>query len=128
MKVCFLLTLLSLYLSTTLFGQVNQIDNLVKKTLREDEVPAIAIGIFHQGSIIFTKGYGQVSPDVPTTIETHFHFGSITKTFVAIAIMQLVEKGLIDLDAPIINYIPEFEMKSGSFELITIRHLLSNSS
>ncbi len=128
MKFDFLISLILFSISTALVGQTTQIDELVTETLKEDKVPAISIGVFQKDSIILTKGYGHVSSDIPTTIETHFHFGSITKTFVAIAIMQLEEMGLVDLDKPIVHYIPEFEMKSGSFQLITIRHLLSNSS
>jgi CubicO group peptidase (beta-lactamase class C family) len=53
---------------------------------------------------------------------------SISKPFVATAIMQLVEKGKIDLDAPVVTYLPYFKLDSEQYKVITIQHMLSHVS
>ena len=68
MKYSFLIILTLIFISTSLLGQRTQIDKLVKKTFKKNEVPAIAIGVFQKDSILFTEGYGQVLQNVPTTI------------------------------------------------------------
>ena len=68
-----------------------------------------------------------------TDADTIFHLGSIAKTFTAVAVMQLVEQGLLDLDTPIVEYIPEFKTQpsirgEGNYQNITARMLLSHTS
>lgn len=62
-----------------------------------------------------------------------FQVGSTSKPFTAVAVMQLVEQGIIDLDEPIVTYIPEFSLLTspvfgGNSDNITTRMLLSNTS
>ena len=62
---------------------------------------------------------------------TIYHWASITKTFTAIAIMQLRDRGLLSLDDPIVKYVPELREVHDSFgpiDSVTIRHLLSHSA
>lgn len=77
-------------------------------------------------SIVYHKGFGPASADGSkmNTIESKYLIGSITKTFTAIAIMQLFEEEKLSLSDPLSNYIPLFPMS----EQITIRHLLSHKS
>ena len=68
-----------------------------------------------------------------TDADTIFHLGSIAKTFTAVAVMQLVEQGLLDLDTPIVEYIPEFSTNpsasgEGNYRNITARMLLSHTA
>ena len=68
-----------------------------------------------------------------TNPDTIFHLGSVAKTFTAVAVMQLVEQGLLDLDTPIIEYIPEFTTLpsadgEGNYRNITARMLLSHTA
>ncbi|MCL2619969.1 MAG: serine hydrolase [Defluviitaleaceae bacterium] len=78
-------------------------------------------------------GYADSVNGVRVDADTLFQVASTGKVFTAIAIMQLVEQGLIDLDAPIINYIPEFSMLpspilGGDSDEVTVRMLLNNTS
>jgi CubicO group peptidase (beta-lactamase class C family) len=57
-----------------------------------------------------------------------FHLASVTKTFVATAVMQLVERGLISLDAPTVTYLPYFRLADARSKEITIRHILTHTS
>jgi len=68
-----------------------------------------------------------------TDADTIFHLGSIAKTFTAVAVMQLVEQGLLDLDTPIVEYLPEFSTNpsasgEGNYRNITARMLLSHTA
>lgn len=71
-------------------------------------------------------GYFDVENKVPNTVTTQFLIGSLTKSFVAIAIMQLVEKGMIDLNAPLQQYIPK--LKPALAKDVTVHHLLKQQS
>lgn len=78
-------------------------------------------------------GYADTVNNVPATEETMFMIGSISKTFTAISIMQLVEAGLIDLDEPIVTYLPEFSILphptyGGNYPNITTRMLLNHTA
>jgi CubicO group peptidase (beta-lactamase class C family) len=80
-----------------------------------------------QGSkVLLCKGYGMANLElgVPNTPQTKFRLGSVTKQFTAMAIMQLQEKGLLNVNDPIIKYIPDYP----NGEKITIHHLLTHTS
>ena len=74
--------------------------------------------------VVFKKGYGLAAPDLPNTPSTHYHIASLSKTFTAIAIMQLVEKQLLSVDQPIDAFFPDYPESN----TITVGHLLSHSS
>ena len=78
-------------------------------------------------------GYSHVYEQVPVTADTLFNIGSVAKVFTAVAIMQLVEAGKLDLDEPIVTYLPEFSLlpnpvHGGDSNNITTRMLLSHVS
>ncbi len=78
------------------------------------------------GKVLLSKGYGMANLElgVPNTPQTKFRLGSVTKQFTAMAIMQLQEKGLLNVNDPIIKYIPDYP----NGEKITIHHLLTHTS
>ena len=80
------------------------------------------------GKIIYQKnvGFADIEHNVSIKTDTRFELASISKTFTAILILQLVESGKIKLDAKVSDYIPEFT-RSDSGQ-ITIHHLLSHTS
>ena len=80
--------------------------------------------IAKEGEILFTKGYGLAGTDLPNSPSTLYQIASLSKTFTSVAVMQLVEKELLNLDNPISQYFPDFP----NGETITISHLLSHSS
>ena len=78
-----------------------------------------------------TFGFAEMETGRRVDEATIFHWGSITKTLTGIAIFQLRDRGLIDLDDPIIRYVPELTAAHnpfGTMDQITLRHLLSHSS
>jgi CubicO group peptidase (beta-lactamase class C family) len=80
------------------------------------------------GKPVLDRGYGMANYElgVPNTPEMKFLIGSITKQFTATAIMQLAEKGLLDVNDPISKYLPEYPKETG--DSITVHHLLTHTS
>jgi len=81
------------------------------------------------------QGFGYVNAETQTAVTetTLFNIGSTAKLFTAVAIMQLVEDGILDLDEPIVTYLPEFSMLphpvfGGNYRNITARMLLTHVS
>ena len=84
------------------------------------------------GSLEWFLGHGVANAESkePVTQDTVFRIGSITKTFTAIAVMQLWEQGLVDLDAPANDYLRSFRLipAKASFRPATVRHLLTHTA
>jgi len=85
-----------------------------------------SILIAKDGRILLSKGYGMadLEHDVPNTPQTIFRLGSVTKQFTSMAMMQLQEKQLLNVDDPIAKYLPTYP----NGEEITIHHLLTHTS
>ncbi len=105
-------------------------ESLVEKSMKEKSIPGFAVGVIEKGKLIYAKGFGvlKFGGDKPVTTKSLFHLASVTKTFTATAIMQLVEKKKINLDAKVTEYLPYFKMNDKRFNEITIRHLLTHTS
>jgi len=104
--------------------------SLVEQTVNEAYgLAGLAIGIVKDGAVLFAQGFGQRNLDTgePVTAHSLFHLASVSKSFVATAIMQLWEQGRLDLDAPVTTYLPYFTLKGGDTGQITLRHLLSHT-
>jgi CubicO group peptidase (beta-lactamase class C family) len=92
-------------------------------------VPGLALAITLGDKVLFVTGYGTARDDQPVTPQAQFFVGSLSKSFTALAIMQLVEAGQIDLDTPVHTYLPEFALADPVHAShITIRHLLHQVS
>jgi CubicO group peptidase (beta-lactamase class C family) len=92
----------------------------------------VAAAVVRDGSLEWFLGHGvaDVQSREPITESTIFRIGSLTKTFTAIAVMQLYEQGLVDLDAPANDYLRTFQLTpaKASFRPATVRHLLTHSA
>ena len=107
-----------------------RLEPLIEKTMRDNQVPGFAIGIIENGKVIYAKGFGvaKLGDNKPITSKSLFHMASVTKPFVATAIMQLVECGKVNLDAHVTEYLPYFRMKDERFAMITVRQMLGHIS
>ncbi len=105
-------------------------DRYVEGEMRAARIPGAAIGIVKDGQILYVKGYGVADPaGRAVTPQTPFFLGSVSKSFTALAIMQLVEAGKIDLDAPVQRYLPGFRLADPpAAQAITVRQLLEQTS
>ncbi len=105
------------------------IDAFLQAQVKANRLPGLAVAIIQGDEIIFAKGYGKAAPGRPVTPQTQFYIGSVTKGFTALAIMQLVEQGKLELDAPVQKYLPWFKVADPeASSQITIRHLLNHTS
>ncbi|TLP37647.1 serine hydrolase domain-containing protein [Arcobacter arenosus] len=104
----------------------NKINTYIEDVQNKANIPAISIGVIKGDSLIYKKIY---SKDKTITPDTLFYIGSLTKSFTALAIMQLVDDGKINLDDSIKKYLPWFKIKDmKSVDNITIRTLLNQTS
>src|SRR5262245_17215858 len=102
------------------------IERFVRHEMAAQRIPGLALGIVRDGRIAYVRGFGKADESGrPVTPQTPFIIGSLSKSFTALAIMQLVEAGKVELDAPVQRYLPWFhvadEQASGQ---ITVRDLL----
>ena len=105
------------------------IDRFVTAALVADRVPGAALAIVHGDSVVHLRGFGTAADGRAITGDTPFVIGSMSKTFTAMAVMQLVEQGRIELDAPAQRYLPWFRVAdSTASRTITVRHLLLHTS
>ena len=73
-------------------------------------------------------GKNDIEGEQPLTKDTLYGIGSVSKMYATAAVMKLVDEGKVDLDAPVVNYVPDFKMKDGRYKRITPRMLLNHSS
>ncbi len=105
------------------------IDDYLEQQVAANHLPGLAVAVVAGDQVVFSKGYGELSTGRPVTGQTQFYIGSLTKTLTALAVMQLVEQGKIDLDAPVQRYLPWFTLADPQLAAeITIRHLLNQTS
>lgn len=90
-------------------------------------IPGISAGVARDGKIFWMEAVGlaDVENNYPADIHTHFRIASISKSITAVAVMQLVERGKIRLDADVRSYIPWFPKKKWKF---TVRQLLNHTA
>lgn len=102
--------------------------SLTQAKMKEFGVPGVAIGII-DGPSLTTRGLGitNVEDSIPVNVHTVFPIASISKTFAATAMMQLVEQGKVDLRAPVRTYIPTFKVRDDAVSRdATVWHLLTH--
>src|SRR5919106_5797456 len=98
----------------------------IKADIRKADIPGVIVGVFRPGSDPYKRGFGvrNTTTDRPMTTKLHTRIGSVTKSFVVTAVLQLVDRGLVGLDDPIGKYVPG--VPSG--DVITIRQLAAMRS
>ena len=106
------------------------IDAYVEAEMRAARVPGLALGIVHGDRIVHLRAFGVADPSGrPVTPQTPFVIGSLSKSITALAVMQLVAEGRVDLDAPVHRYLPWFRLADAEVSArITARHLLHHAS
>ncbi len=109
-----------------------QLDDQMPKWLQQYQVPGAAVAVVRNGEVVWAKGYGLADKalNVPVTTDTVFQVASISKSVTAWGVMQLVEKGQLDLDAPVEQYLTRWHLPPSDYDAngVTIRRLLSHSA
>ena len=98
--------------------------------LAEHKVPGAAIGVYSGGEVFdFASGVLSHATGVEATADSVFQVGSITKTWTTTLVMQLADEGLLDLDATVVTYLPDFSLAdSDAAKTITVRQLLCHKA
>jgi CubicO group peptidase (beta-lactamase class C family) len=105
------------------------LDAFLERKRRALRQPGLAVAVVSNGRIIYLRGLGAAAPGRVMTPQTPFIVGSLSKSFTALAALQLVEAGKLELDAPVVQYIPWFCLADAAASAsITIKHLLTHTS
>ena len=104
------------------------VDAIVLREIHERNIPGLQIAVIHHGKIALSKSYGiaNMQDSIAVTNKSVFALNSITKVFTSVSVMQLVEKGKLDLSLPVSHYFDIFPKNWDAS--ITIKHLLTHTS
>jgi CubicO group peptidase (beta-lactamase class C family) len=122
-RLCSLLALLAIALSLSSLqvnagialdtGTLSAVDHYIRAEMDELKIPGLELAIVNADQVVYIQGYGTAdSSRQLVTAQTPMILGSLSKGFTALAVLQLVETGKIDLDAPATTYLPWFRMAS----------------
>jgi CubicO group peptidase (beta-lactamase class C family) len=106
-----------------------ELEDFAENTREKLDIPGLSIGVL-SGGVIRTAGFGtgNIEKGSPVWGESLFQVGSISKTFTAALVLQLIEQGELDLDAPVRTYLPDFAVADERASAqATLRHLLTHS-
>ncbi|MDX6679883.1 MAG: hypothetical protein QOE31_3935 [Solirubrobacteraceae bacterium] len=108
---------------------LERMDRSIVARMPANGVPGFAVAVVAGGRVVHARAFGvaddsgrRVTPDTP------FLLASSTKSLTALAVMQLVDAGKVNLDAPIRRYVPEFSLAGDAAERITVRQVLQHTS
>jgi len=108
------------------------LDEKIVRAMNKYVLSGMAVGVVRDGRLVYAKGFGLANAreNKPVTSDTVFRIASISKTFTALAVMQLWEQGKFQLDEPVNRYLKTYQVvhPDPSTPPITIRHLLTHTS
>ncbi len=102
----------------------------IERELKAKNIPSLSIAVVDDQRTVFAASVGYADPQAKllATPDTPYRVGSVSKPFTSLLLMILVELGLIDLDSPVQDYLPEFQPTNKSGKKITLRQMLSHRS
>ncbi|HEV8234135.1 MAG TPA: serine hydrolase, partial [Gemmatimonadaceae bacterium] len=105
-----------------------QLERFIEREMRVQGLPIVSIALVDDQRVLWSKGFGVVDSATGRVAgsQTVFRVGSVSKLFTDVAIMQLVEQGKVDLDAPVTRYLPDFHPHNPYGKTITLRQLMSH--
>jgi CubicO group peptidase (beta-lactamase class C family) len=108
------------------------VDATVQEIMDEYSIPGMAVAVVAGGEIAYERGYGIKHRRQGGTVDEHtlFRHGSVGKMLTAAAILRLVDQGLVKLDDPVTEYVPELHFLPGRWtaDQIRVRHLIANTA
>jgi len=133
MRSALLLGILPAFFSTVSASAAEPVKNVTELEARlerlrqEVKIPAFSAAIARDDSVVWSQGFGllDVEGQVPAAADTCYHLASLTKTFASTVIMQLVETGKIDLEAPVAQHGVVLDESQG---VVRVKHLMSHTS
>ena len=108
---------------------MNDLTGRLKELTKQFDVPGVAVAILTEDGVeTATAGVLNRNTKVAVTPDSIFQIGSITKVYTTTLLMQLVDDGLVDLDKPVVTYLPKFNLKDPGAEKIKVRHLVTHTN
>lgn len=106
------------------------LDDWIEQTIERYPMAGLTVVVVQDGRAVFDQAYGVADTETGSalSIAHAFHLASVSKPVVAVAVMQLVEAGKVDLDAPVSRYVPYFSLDDARVELVTVRRLLAHTA
>ncbi len=105
------------------------IDSYLRAQMAARRLPGLAVAVVEGERVVLLRGYGDAGQGRPVTPRTQFYIGSCTKSFTALAVLQLVDQGRLQLDEPVRRSLPWFRVADeASSARITVRQLLNQTS
>jgi CubicO group peptidase (beta-lactamase class C family) len=106
-----------------------KLDEYIANHMRETGAPGMTLALANRNGLIRASTYGFADTKAKARVvpETLFEIGSVSKSFVGLAVLQLRDEGKLDLNRPVVEYLPWLKINS-KFEPITTHHLLSHSA
>ena len=121
-----------MHMHTYVEREAFELKAMVREIASRRPAVGLAVGVVRRGRLDFFYGHGlaNIPAQTPITADTVFRIASITKTFTAIAMAQLWERGLVDLDAPANDYLRAYELVPAvpRFAPATVRQLLTHTA
>ncbi len=105
---------------------IAELQRVCQAELASKGLPAISLVLVDGDRVLWAGGFGEAAPGVPADGNTVYRVGSVSKLFTDLALMQLVERGEVDLDAPVTTYLPDFQPKNPFGTPITLRQLTAH--
>jgi CubicO group peptidase (beta-lactamase class C family) len=107
------------------------LDDFFEAKMADSHIPGAAIVVVRDGQVFLAKGYGYADLERQTPVDparTAFRAGSVSKLFTWTAVMQAVERGLLDLDADVNRYLTDFQIPDAYPQPVTLAHLLTHTA
>ena len=112
--------------------RLRMIEAWIESLMHKKSMPGMSVGVLYDRELLWARGFGlaDVESQIPATPQTIYRIASITKTFTATAIMQLRDRGLLQLDDPVCRHLPWFRFHNRFPEApeVTLRHLITHTS
>jgi CubicO group peptidase (beta-lactamase class C family) len=107
-----------------------KLEALIQASMADGLVPGLGLTIVQNDQVVFCEGFGfaDLERRIPFTPRTTLQIGSTSKNLTGFAMAQLIERGLVALEAPVTTYIPFFKVADARGSTITVRHLLGQVS
>ncbi|MFC3096144.1 class A beta-lactamase-related serine hydrolase [Alteromonas sediminis] len=109
--------------------EIDGLELLITEQMDKHKVAGVTVALVHKGNLIYARGFGYADIENNAPVIAHdtlFRWGSVSKTFTWIALLQLVEQGKVDLDADINNYLVDVSIPDTFEQPITVRDLMSH--
>ena len=110
-------------------GWVPGFEAYAREVAARAQIPGMAISVARHGETVYEGGFGyrDAEQGLEATPDTVFGVGSVTKSFTALAVMQLADAGRLSVTDPVVKWLPEFRLRRPGYEGITVHHFLTHS-